>query len=146
MEKFTTLHKEALYHMVNNIKTDIRPSNIQGVGVFAIRDIKKGEELFPKWFGDSAIYIIPNDMLESIPTCVVELMNRYFINNEDGFKLIRLFNGLNFVSNTISYCNSAWPNTNNINITNDGIAVRDIKAGEEILEWYIENINLDNSK
>jgi hypothetical protein len=27
-----------------------------------------------------------------------------------------------------------------------GIATRDIKEGEEILEWYTENIYLDDSK
>lgn len=146
MEKYTTLHTHAFNHLVNNIKTDVRPSKIQGVGVFAIRDILAGENVFPKWDGETAIYIIPNDMLDTIPNYIIDLMNRYFINKETDVKLIRLFNGLNFVSNNISYCNSAWPIKENINITNDGIAMRDIKAGEEILEWYTENINLENPK
>ena len=77
---------------------------------------------------------------------VVELLNRYFINYEDDCKLIRLFNGLNFVSNSLSYCNSAYPNPENQNIDTKGFALRDIKAGEEILEWYTQNINLANSK
>jgi len=28
-----------------------------------------------------------------------------------------------------------------MNITNDGFAITNIKAGEEILEWYHKNIN-----
>lgn len=146
MEKYTTLHKNAFNHLVNNIKTDIRPSNIQGVGVFAIRDIKEGEQLFTKWEGETGIYIIPNELLSEIQNEVVDLLNRYFINYEDDYKLIRLFNGLDFVSNSLSYCNSAWPVSENINISNDGTALRDITAGEEILEWYTHNINLDKSK
>ena len=140
MEKYTTLHKNAFNHLVNNIKTDIRPSNIQGVGVFAIRDIKEGEQLFTKWEGETGIYIIPTDRLDEIPKEVIELLDMYFINDECGYKVIRLFKGLNFLFHGFSYCNSAWPDENKANITNNGIAMRDIKAGEEILEWYIENI------
>lgn len=146
MEKYTTLHTNAFNHLVNNIKTDIRPSNIEGVGVFAIRDIKEGEQLFEKWQGETGIYIIPNELLSEIQSEVVDLLYRYFINYENDCKLIRLFNGLNFVSNSISYCNSSYPYPEKQNIDSKGFALRDIKAGEEILEWYTENINLDNSK
>ncbi len=146
MEKYTTLHKDAFNHLVNNIKTDIRPSKIEGVGVFAIRDIKEGEQLFTKWQGETGIYIIPNELLSEIQTEVVDLLYRYFINYEDDYKLIRLFNGLDFVSNSLSYCNSAYPTPENQNIDSKGFALRDIKAGEEILEWYTQNINLDKSK
>ena len=80
MEKYTTLHPAAFNHLVNNIKTDIRPSNIEGVGVFAIRDIKEGEQLFTKWEGETGIYIIPNELLSQIQNEVVDLLYRYFIN------------------------------------------------------------------
>jgi hypothetical protein len=53
---------------------------------------------------------------------------------------------LDFVSNSLSYCNSAYPTPENQNIDSKGFALRDIKAGEEILEWYTQNINLDKSK
>jgi hypothetical protein len=138
--------EEVIYHLSKNIKTKIAVSSIDGVGVFAIRDINQYEEVFPIWEHDSGIYLIPNDRLDDIPKEVVELLDMYFINDECGYKVIRLFKGFNFLFHGFSFCNSAWPNSNNVNITNDGIAMRDIKAGEEILEWYNENINLDNSK
>jgi hypothetical protein len=138
--------EEVIAHFKNNIKTKIGVSSIDGVGVIAIMDIKQYEEVFPIWNYESGIYLIPNDRLNEIPNEVVELLDRYFINDECGYKVIRLFNGFNFLFHGFSYCNSAWPNENNVNITNDGIAMRDIKAGEEILEWYYENINLDKSK
>jgi hypothetical protein len=138
--------EEVIYHLSKNIKTKISVSSIDGVGVFAIRDIKQYEEVFPIWDYESGIYLIPNDRLNDIPKEVVELLDKYFINDECGYKVIRLFKGFNFLFHGFSYCNSAWPDKTKLNITNDGIAIRDIKAGEEILEWYYENINLDKSK
>jgi hypothetical protein len=68
----------------------------------------------------------------------------YFINEDFGYKIIRLFKGVNLLAHMISYCNSTYNTNYTQNISNDGIALIDIKAGEEILEWYVENIKLDN--
>ena len=133
--------EEVIKHLSTNIKTKIGVSSIHGVGVFAIKDIKQYEEVFPIWDYETGIYLIPNDRLNEIPKEVVELLDMYFINEECGYKVIRLFKGFNFTFHGFSYCNSAWPDNNRVNITNDGIAMRDIKAGEEILEWYHKNIN-----
>jgi hypothetical protein len=138
--------EEVITHLKTNIKTKIGVSSIDGIGVIAIRDIKQYEEVFPIWDYESGIYLIPNDRLNDIPKEVVELLDMYFINEECGYKVIRLFKGFNFLFHGFSFCNSAWPDSNNVNITNDGIAMRDIKAGEEIFEWYTKNINLENSK
>ena len=132
--------EDVMQHLTYNIKTKIAVSTIHGIGVIAIRDIKKGEHVFPIWEHDTGIYVIPNDRLNEIPNEVLELLDMYFINEECGYKIIRLFNGLNFLSNAYSYCNSAYNTEYTQNITNDGIALRDIKAGDEILEWYFENI------
>ena len=138
--------EEVINHLIHNVKTKIGISSIDGVGVIAIKDIKQYEEIFPLWKYDSGIYLIPNDRLVEIPKEVIQLLDMYFINDECGYKVIRLFKGFNLTFHGFSYCNSAWPDTTKVNTTNDGIAMRDIKAGEEILEWYNENINLDNSK
>ena len=118
--------EEVITHLTNNIKTKIGVSSIDGVGVFAIRDIKQYEEVFPIWDYETGIYLVPNDRLSEIPNEVVNLLDKYFINNECGYKVIRLFKGFNFLFHGFSYCNSAWPNETNVNITNDGIAMRDI--------------------
>jgi hypothetical protein len=134
---------EVIKHLTYNIKTKIGVSTIDGVGVFAIRDIKKGEDVFPIWDYDSGIYLIPNDRINEIPSEVFELLDMYFINEECGYKVIRLFKGFNFTFHGFSYCNSAYQTKYAKNISDDGIALMDIKAGEEILESYTENINLD---
>lgn len=135
-----------IYHLSTNIKTKIGVSKIHGVGVFAIKDIKEGEQIFPIWEYDTGVYFIPNDRLNEIPLEVLDLLHMYFINEECGYKIIRLFKGLNFLFNGFSYCNSTYPNRENINMDINGIALKDIKAGDEILEWYVENLNLENSK
>ena len=136
--------QEVIKHLSTNIKTKIGVSSIHGVGVFAIRDIKQYEEVFPIWEYESGIYLIPNETLKDIPAEVVELLDMYFINDECGYKVIRLFKGFNFLFHGTSYCNSAWPDMSKTNITNNGVAIKDIKAGDEILEWYTKNINSQN--
>jgi len=119
-------------------------SPIDGIGVFAIKDIKKDEQVFPIWEGESFMYIIPNERLSDIPNAVLELLDMYFINDDLGFKIIRLFKGMNFLFHGTSFCNSAYPSKENTNVDITGIALRDISAGEEILEWYTQNLNLKN--
>jgi hypothetical protein len=138
------INNEAIEHLKTNIKTKLGVSPIDGIGVFAIKDIKKGEQVFPIWEGESFMYIIPNERLSDIPNAVLELLDMYFINDDLGFKIIRLFKGMNFLFHGTSFCNSAYPSKENTNVDITGIALRDIKAGEEILEWYTENINLKN--
>jgi hypothetical protein len=137
---------DIIHHLKHNVKTKLGVSKIHGIGVFAITDIKEGDDLFPVWEFDSGIYVIPNDRLKELPEAVFELLDMYFINEDNGYKIIRLFNGLNLVSHMISYCNSAYETEYTKNISNNGIAITDIKAGDEILESYVENIYLDNSK
>ena len=38
--------QQVIDHLLINVKTEIRPSPIHGIGVFAIKDIKKGEQMF----------------------------------------------------------------------------------------------------
>ena len=135
------INNEVIEHLKTNIKTKLGVSPINGIGVFAIKDIKKDEQVFPIWEGESFMYIIPNERLSDIPNEVLQLLDMYFINEECGFKIIRLFKGMNFLFHGTSFCNSAWPNEKDTNIDITGIALRDIKAGEEILEWYHKNIN-----
>ena len=138
--------EKVIYHLSKNIKTKIGISSVHGIGVFAIRDINKDEDVFIPWKFESGMYVIPNKKLNDIPNEVLELMDMYFINGECGYKIIRLFKGFNFLFHGTSFCNSAYPIESNANISIKGIALRDIKAGEEILEWYTKNIDLVDSK
>lgn len=135
------ISKEVLEHLKYNLKTEIKPSSIHGVGTFAIRDIEVGEQVFPEWKYESGIYLIENSKLPEIPSEVLDLLDKYYINGECGYKIIKLFKGLNFTHNSYCYCNSSHPNPENANISIDGVALKPIKKGEEILEYYFENIS-----
>jgi len=132
--------EDVMYHLKNNIKTKLGVSPIHGVGVFAIRDIQMGEQVFPEWDKETGVYVIPDNRLEEISKEVLELLDMYFINDECGYKVIRLIKGLNFLANNFSYCNSSYNTEVEHNISNYGIALKPIKKGEEILEYYKENI------
>ena len=138
--------QKVIDHLEMNIKSKIAPSPIHGIGVFAIKDIQKGEQVFPQWDGETGVYMIPKDKLKNLPEGVKDLLDMYFINEDCGYKLFILFKGINFICNSVSYCNSAYPKQENVNITTDGVATRDIKEGEEILEWYTANLDLENLK
>jgi len=43
------INNEAIEHLKTNIKTKLGVSPIDGIGVFAIKDIKKDEQVFPIW-------------------------------------------------------------------------------------------------
>jgi len=131
-----------LHHLKHNIKTELRQSPIDGIGVFAIKDIQIGEEVFPQWPYDSGLYIVENRRFLEVPEEVRNIIDKHYISRVAGFRIIRLFNGLNFFYNSFCFCNSSYPHIGNTNISNDGIAIKDIKKGEEILEAYTENIPL----
>ena len=133
-------HDEVIQHLRDNVMTELRTSPIHGVGTFAIRNIKKGERLFTPWRQYSAVYAIPEHRLSEIPESVLEQIDKYFISNVEGYKLIKLFNNINFLCNGLSYCNSAYPNQELQNIDDKGIALRDIQKDEEVLLWYTSNI------
>ena len=40
-------------YLNTSIKSYQRVSSLQGIGLFALIDIKKGETLFPKWKGET---------------------------------------------------------------------------------------------
>lgn len=134
--------EQIIHHLKNNIKTEIRPSSIDGIGVFAIKDIETGEEVFPQWNHPTGLYIIPNNRFSEIPNDVRAIIDKHYISRVDGFRIVRLFNSQNFFYNSFCFCNSSYPDLSNTNISNDGFALRDIKKGEEILEAYTENIPL----
>jgi hypothetical protein len=131
------LMDEVVYHLNNNILTELRPSGIHGIGVFAIMDIPKNTYIFKKWLNGTGIYRIPKNRLSETPEPVLKLINMNFIDDDDNNKLVRLYEGLNYLFHSPSFCNSSYPDKEKQNVDNFGKVLRDIKSGEEILEWYI---------
>jgi hypothetical protein len=127
---------EVIYHLKHNILTELRLSEVHGIGVFAIVDIPKNTYIFTKWSNETGIYRIPKNRLNELPAPVLKMINMNFIDDDPDYKIIRLFNGLNYLVHSSSFCNSSYPYKENQNVDGFGKTLRDIKSGEEILEWY----------
>jgi SET domain-containing protein len=125
--------KELLSELANNTYVMIRPSPIEGIGVFAIRDIPKGcRQMFSKGIGEWVK--IPKSEIELLPVHSKTLIETYCLYDDEnyfvpdyGFKIMDLVNFLNHSDN---------PNIISINEGEEFEAIRDITAGEELLINY----------
>ena len=126
---------EVIHHLKHNILTELRLSGVHGIGVFAIADIPKDTYVFTKWSNGTGMYRIPKNRLNELPEPVLKMINMNFIDDDPDYKIIRLFNGLNYLYHSSSFCNSSYPHKENQNVDGFGKTLRDIKSCEEILEW-----------
>ncbi len=125
--------KQLLHELHQNTFAIIKPSPIDGIGVFALTDIKKGQRnLFSndksEWIKLSReeVAALPSHSRILIENFCLYDSDHYFV-PEYGFKMIDL----------VIYINhSDDPNISSINGGEDFEALRDIKEGEELLLDY----------
>lgn len=110
----------------------VAPSEKHGVGIFAARDISEGEHIWYKWEGNNGIYTITEAEWELIPEFTRHLLVRYYYPLADGTRYIPLVYGTDPFCSAL-FCNS--DSSPNINVPFN-IALRDIKAHEELFSWY----------
>jgi hypothetical protein len=130
---------DVIEYLQQCIKTDIRPSQIDGIGTFALRDIEVGETLFEVWSGDTRIYTIEKSEFEKLPNHTKKLILKGYINKpEYPVYWFRLFKDCYWnLANPIMHTNTAEKNGNFNSVTKK--VIKPIKAGEEILGTY--NLN-----
>lgn len=129
---------DLLKELSQNTFVMLRPSAVQGIGVFAIRDISKGQrQLFSQ---DKSEWIkIPKEEVEKLPEHSRFLVENHCLYDDDnyfvpeyGFKMI----------DPVIYLNHAdIPNIISINEGEDFEALRDIKSGEELFIDYGEIVD-----
>jgi SET domain-containing protein len=125
--------KELLEDLSNNTYVMIKPSKVDGIGVFAIRDIPKGcRNMFSKNIGEWIK--VPKTEIDQLPAHSKTLIETYCLYDDDhyfvpdyGFKVIDLVNFLN---------HSDSPNVCSINDGEEFEALTDIPAGTELLIDY----------
>ena len=132
------MNKAALLaELSNNTYVMLKPSPIEGIGVFAITDIAKGcRNMFSKPDANDEWLTVSKKEVEALPPHAQFIVGNYCLYDEEnyfipshGFKKIDLSLFLNHAD------------TPNIISINDGDyfeAVRDIKAGEELVVDYGE--------
>ena len=81
-------------YLKNHVKFYLKRSNTHGVGLFALVDIKEGEEIFKPWEGETGIYSITYQQAKAIPK-TLSFVLKLFSNQikDDGsqihFKLVK---------------------------------------------------------
>lgn len=128
------MNKEQLLHQ---LQTDtyvmLKPSPVHGIGVFAIKNIPKGcRSIFSQGVGQwiklsfKEVELLPEHSRNLIETYCLYDEENYFV-PDYGFKLMDLVLYLN---------HSAEPNVTSINDGEYFEALREIRAGEELLVNY----------
>jgi SET domain-containing protein len=124
---------ELLNELMESTYVMIKPSPVDGIGVFAIRDIPKGcRSMFSKGIGEWIK--VPKVEIESLPAHSKTLIETYCLYDEEnyfvpdyGFKVMDLVNFLNHSDN---------PNIISVNDGEAFEAIVDIPAGQELLINY----------
>lgn len=116
---------EQIRELNHYVRTKLAPSQIDGVGVFALRDLKKGEPLFTDMM--TKLYNLPYSEFDKLRPEVAE-------NLLQSFPLIVKGSAFAYpLTRTQAFLNhSEEPNYDAMT----DIALRDIKAGEEVTEDY----------
>jgi hypothetical protein len=124
-------------YIKNCVVTRIKPSPTHGVGLFAIKDIKKGDFVFQQWLGETGIYKITDEEFKQLSKLQQLYLTAMFPNKNE----IRLRNGCYFIF-VIPYCFMNY-NTNEMGNINaqTGEALCDIKCNEELFTQFIYDGN-----
>jgi SET domain-containing protein len=117
---------------LNSIYTHLKPSNIDGVGTFALKPIKRGTEVFPIWSYETGYYNVSIEESKLESKIKLELLKYYTVNKHKIIKIL-LIQGVNYTTPWRHYVN----HFHTPNISEHGIALRDIKEGEEIVRDYM---------
>ena len=87
-------------YLDSSIKSYPRASEVHGIGLFALVDIKKGEQVFPKWKGKTDWYKLKFSETKHLPGEVLQYILRSFgskIVNDDSEIRFKLTKDCNFL-------------------------------------------------
>ena len=70
-------------YLNTSIKSYQRVSSLQGIGLFALVDIKKGDILFQKWEGNTSLYKIKFSEAKLLPREVLSYILRSFVSKNN---------------------------------------------------------------
>lgn len=127
-------------YIKNFVNVRLEPSKIQGVGVFALRDIDINEKLFVEWDGETGEYFLSQEEFDTLDSDIKNhVLNMYGykkINNQYMLSVILVKNCHWIFKSPLHWVNScAWdeqPNFEKETLK----TIRKIKKGEEILLKY----------
>lgn len=120
--------------ILKNTNCRLKSSKISGVGVFAIKDIPKGQKLFPGQI-DEQWYKFKVEELQNLNKEVLRMIDDFFVIEKDGSVKIPK-SGLNGMDMSFYVNNSKNPNTKTIDNGFTFVSLKKIRKGEEITTAY----------
>jgi hypothetical protein len=125
---------DVILHL-NKIYTELRPSKIHGVGTFTIKPVQKGTNIFEGWNHPTGFYPVDKNSPE-LDKSILPLLKKYYTSIGTTTNVF-LIGGVNHTTPWRHYVNDSL----NPNISIQGIALRSISKGEEIVRNYLEREN-----
>jgi len=127
--------QELLNELSNNTWVMLRPSPIEGIGVFAIRDIPKGcRDIFGKPDAADEWITVPKKEMEALSAHARLLVGNYCLYDEENYFIPA--HGFKKMDVSLFLNHSDTPNIISINDGDFFETVRDIKQNEELLIDY----------
>ena len=133
---------ELLAELSNNTYVMLKPSLLEGVGVFAIRDIPKGcREMFGKPDTGEEWITLSKKEVEALPTPARFMIGNYCLYDQDNYFVPA--HGFKKMDVSLFLNHSDTPNIISIQDGDYFEAIREIKAGEELVIDYGEIVEGD---
>lgn len=135
MTRVSSIAEKLVNDLEENVYCRLQPSKLHGIGIFAIRDIPKGQELF-KTFVNYELTPVPVELIDNNPKidpAVRQLAHdMYPLHNG---KLYMYRKGMNAIDIGFFINHSDAPNVF-FDDMSAVFAARDIKRGEELVSDY----------
>ena len=132
--------EELLHELSANSWVMLKPSPIEGIGVFAIRDIPRGcRDMFGKPDPADEWITVPRNEIEALPAHAQFLAGNYCLYDEQNYFIPA--HGFKKMDVSLFLNHSDTPNIISINDGEFFEAIRDIKQDEELLIDYGEIVD-----
>ncbi len=131
------IEKDIIQYFKNEIYFHVAPSGLDGVGLFAIKDIPKNTNILVEFDGRLDFSLSENLMIEEVPD-IWDVMKKYYTVSscKDPNAVIRLYPY--FKLSHTHYLNHSDDNNLKYDSVDSLIAVRDIIKGEELTINYFD--------
>lgn len=132
---------DAYNYIKNCVFVKLKPSNISGIGVFAIKDIPHDIFLFENWSGETGYFPISQNQLNELDHGVSNHIKEIFIYSSefpvDTNIYVKLTNGCHWIYTNPYYFINSGLYENKSNVDKDTMkSLRFIQKGEELFSNY----------
>jgi len=143
MNKQNDLKEKLILKRLEKVYCRIAPSQIHGVGVFAIRDIPNDINPFNNSFMAQEAIVVNKNKIKDLGPEILSLLHDQHPTSDPNEQIVSNFPNQLIWTNYINYTNNP-----NIELMTNGEwkTLRDIKKGEELLEDPNRLLNADGSQ